>query len=37
MFKYPLYDLCAMLVLNILYDVINIYVRSQIRFQTLPI
>lgn len=37
MFKYPLCDLCAMLVLNILYDVINIYVRSQIRFQTLPI
>lgn len=37
MFKYSLCDLCEMLVLDILYDVINIYARSQIRFQTLPI
>lgn len=36
MFKYSLCYLCEMLVLNILHDVINIYVRSQIRFQTLP-
>lgn len=36
MFEYSLCYLREMLVLNILYDVINIYIRSQIRFQTLP-